>query len=58
MTATKAANDIKKLIGDNWLVFISNINNKDYDFCISTGKKDDYVSFSLDDKLFQIYKYN
>ena len=58
MTATKAANDIKKLIGDNWLVFISNINNKDYDFCISAGKKDDYVSFSLDDKLFQIYKYN
>ena len=58
LTATKAAKDIQKLLGDNWLVFISNINIKNFDFCISSAKKDDYVSFSLDDKLFQILKYN
>ena len=58
MTANKAANDIKKILGENWLVFMSNVTSTDFDFCISAGKKDDYVSFSLDDKLFQIYKYN
>ena len=58
LTATKAAKDIQKFLGDNWLVFISNINSQNYDFCLSSGKKDDYVSFSLDDKLFQILKYN
>ena len=34
MTANKAANLIKKLIGDNWLVFISKIDDKDFDFCL------------------------
>ena len=58
MTANKAANDIKKILGENWLVFMSNVTSTDFDFCISAGKKDDFVSFSLDDKLFQIYKYN
>ena len=58
LTATKAAKDIKNSIGDNWLVFISNVNSKNYDFCVSSGKKDNYASFSFDDKLFQVLKYN
>ena len=58
LTAEKAAKDIKKSLGDNWLVFISNVNSKNYDFCISVGKKDDHASFSFDDKLFHVFKYN
>ena len=57
LTAEKAAKDIKKLIGDNWLVFVSNVDSKNYDFCFSVGNKNDYVSFSFDDKLFQIFRY-
>jgi len=57
-TATKAAREIKKILGDNWLIFISNVNCKTFDFCISSGKKEDFVSFSFDNKLFQIYRYN
>ena len=56
-TANKSANLIKKLLGDNWLVFISNINNKDFDFCLSPGKKEDFISFVFCEKLFQIYRY-
>lgn len=57
-TATKAAREIKKLLGDNWLIFISNLKCKTFDFCISSGKKEDFVSFSFDNRLFQIYRYN
>ena len=35
MTANKAANDIKKILGENWLVFMSNVTSTDFDFCIS-----------------------
>ena len=58
MTATKAAKDIKNSIGDNWLVFISNVQSKNYDFCVSSGNKDNYTSFNFDDKLFQVLRYN
>ena len=58
MTANKAANLIKKLLGDNWLVFISKNSYKNFDFCLSPGKKDNYICFNFCDKLFQIYKYN
>jgi serine/threonine protein kinase len=57
-TATKAAREIKRLLGDNWLIFISNINCKTFDFSISSGKKEDFISFSFDNRLFQIYRYN
>ena len=62
-TPTDNINEVTSVdLYDNFYItterILSNINNKDYDFCISAGKKDDYVSFSLDDKLFQIYKYN
>ena len=29
MTANKAANDIKKILGENWLVFMSNVTSTD-----------------------------
>ena len=57
-TATKSAREIKRLLGDNWLIFISNINCKTFDFSISSGKKENFISFSFDNKLFQIYRYN
>ena len=58
MTANKAANMIKKSLGDNWLVFISNNSYKNFDFCLSPGKKENYVRFNFCDKLFQVYRYN
>ena len=58
MTANKAANLIKKLIGDNWLVFISKIDNKDFDFCLSPSKKENYVCFTFCEKKFQVFRYN
>ena len=51
MTANKAANMIKKSLGENWLVFISNNSYKDFDFCLSPGKKENYVCFVFCDKL-------
>jgi hypothetical protein len=58
MTANKAANMIKKSLGENWLVFISNNSYKDFDFCLSPGKKENYVCFVFCDKLFQVFRYN
>ena len=58
MTANKAANLIKKSLGENWLVFISNNSYKNFDFCLSPGKKENYVNFNFCDKLFQIFRYN
>ena len=58
MTANKAANMIKKSLGENWLVFISNNSYKDFDFCLSPGKKENYVCFVFCDKLFQVFQYN
>ena len=58
MTANKSANMIKKSLGDNWLVFISNNSYKNFDFCLSPGDKDNYVCFDFCDKLFQIFRYN
>ena len=57
-TTKQSANLIKKLLGDNWLVFISNIINKDFNFCLSPGKKEDFISFVFCEKLFQIYRYS
>jgi len=57
-TAKKSANLIKKLLGGNWLVFLSSIENNDFDFCFSPGKKENFISFVFCDKLFQIFRYN
>ena len=58
ITTKQSANLIKKLFGDNWIVFISNIINKDFDFCLFPGKKEDFISFVFCEKLFQIYRYS
>ena len=51
------AEKIKQTIGGDWLVFISNIENKKYDFCLSPSKKENLVAFSLDNKLFNVCLY-
>ena len=56
-TAKQSAEDIKRIIGDNWLVLISDIKTVQFDFNISPAKKGDFVVFSLDNKLFQICRY-
>ena len=56
-TAKKAAEAIKEMLGDNWLVLISYLKNGHFDFNISPSKIGDFVVFSLDNKLFQICRY-
>ena len=56
-TAIKAAREIKRLLGNNWVIVISNIGCNSFDFCLSNGSKDDYVSFSYENLLFQICRY-
>lgn len=56
-TAKKVAEKIKQTIGGDWLVFISNVENKQYDFCLSPSKKENLVAFSLDNKLFNVCLY-
>jgi hypothetical protein len=52
--STNVANAIKQQIGGEWFVFISPVDNKNYDFCISSVSGGDFMSFSLDNTLFQI----
>ncbi len=52
--STNTANGIKQILGGEWFVFISPMSNKDYDFCISSVTGGDFLSFSLDNTLFQI----
>ena len=56
-TAKKAAEAIKEMLGDNWLVLISYLKNGHFDFNISPSKKGDFVVFILDNRLFQICRY-
>ena len=58
LTAKKSAIEIKRILGGNWLVFISNPENKDFDFCLSVGKQENYIAFVFCNKLFQVYRYN
>ena len=52
--STNTANAIKQMIGGEWFVFICPINNRDYDFCISSVTGGDFMSFSLDNTLYQV----
>lgn len=56
-TAMRASEELEKTLGGNWLVFISNLKCKQFDFNISSIQKGNFVIFSLDNKLFQICKY-
>ena len=56
-TARICAEAIKRKLGDNWLVMISDLKCGKFDFHVSIAKKEDFIVFSLDNKLFQICKY-
>ena len=56
-TAMRASKELKETLGGNWLIFISNLKCKQFDFNISSIQKGNFVIFSLDSKLFQICKY-
>lgn len=56
-TARLCAEVIKRKLGDNWLVFISDLKCRAFDFNISIAKNGDFIVFSLDNKLFQICRY-
>ena len=56
-TAMRASKELKETLGGNWLIFISNLKCKQFDFNISSIQKGNFVIFSLDNKLFQICKY-
>ena len=52
--STGVANTIKQRIGGEWFVFVSPVGIKDYDFALSSVKGGDFMSFSLDNTLFQV----
>ena len=56
-TARLCAEVIKRKLGDDWLVFISDLKCRVFDFNISIAKNGDFIVFSLDNKLFQICRY-
>lgn len=57
-TAKNSAEKIEKILGGNWLVFISDLFEKKFDFFISCAKKENSIVFSFDKKLFTVCQYN
>lgn len=52
--STGTSNNIKSMIGGEWFVFVSPVGSKNFDFCLSCVTGGDFMSFSLDNTLFQI----
>ena len=52
--STGTSNIIKQLIGGEWFVFVSPVGSKNFDFSLSCVTGGDFMSFSLDNTLFQI----
>ena len=52
--ATACAEGIRRAIGGDWFVFISDLGIEDYDFSLTRVKGGDFISFSLDRKKFQV----
>ena len=52
--ATQAAEAIRRAIGGDWFVFISDVGIEDYDFSLTRVKGGDFIAFSLDSKKFQV----
>ncbi len=52
--ANAAAENIRRLIGGDWFVFISDVGIEDYDFSMTRVKGGDFIAFSLDAKKFQV----
>ena len=52
--ATEAAESIRRAIGGDWFVFISDVGIQDYDFSLTRVKGGDFIAFSLDSKKFEV----
>ena len=52
--ATACAEGIRRAIGGDWFVFISDVGIEDYDFSLTRVKGGDFMAFSLDSKKFQV----
>ena len=52
--ANTAAENIRREIGGDWFVFISDVGIEDYDFSMTRVKGGDFIAFSLDNKKFQV----
>ena len=53
-TAKEAGENIKRTLGGDWLVFISNLGYENFDFSMTRVKGGDFMAFSLDNKKFQV----
>ena len=53
-TAREAGENIKRTLGGDWLVFISNVGYENFDFSMTKVKGGDFMAFSLDSKKFQV----
>ena len=53
-TARQAGEEIKRTLGGDWLVFISNLGYENFDFSLTRVKGGDFMAFSLDNKKFQV----
>ena len=47
-------NAIKQRLGGDWFVFQSEVNNNDFDFYLTKVKGGDYMTFSLDNRKFEV----
>ena len=52
--ATACADSIRRAIGGDWFVFISDVGIEDYDFSLTRVRGGDFIAFSLDSKKFQV----
>ena len=52
--STALTNSIKNRIGGEWFAFISAVGSKNFDFCLTCVRGADFISFSLDNTLFQV----
>ena len=54
--STSAGKLIKSNLGNDWFVIVGNVNEKDYDFSVTSVEGGDFLSFTLDNSLFQVVK--
>ena len=52
--ATACADNIRRAIGGDWFVFISDLGIEDFDFSLTRVRGGDFIAFSLDRKKFQV----
>ena len=52
--ATACADGIRRAIGGDWFVFISDQGIEDFDFSLTRVRGGDFIAFTLDSKKFQV----